>query len=410
MRSAPARSASATCSPKRAKSASRIEGASFTASFPIPLTSPSRRANLDAGALKNVHELPVSTLNLGHGGLARYLLRPQFNERVPETGPAHGKTDEPWNAGRSRQPLAHLFVIFASAQNDATHFIPVAAPRCGHNLFAVLTAIEPLYLPHIRFNPSVLQLMNGQDHKSRTKLKVVPLLISLDPIKLRLLRRNQQLEHESAATLGAQVFGQTFQAGSLPPVQTLIALGVVADQHLAEGGIKGLNVFGEVIAVFELELLLSALLDGVCERVTARGRVAKDVGAELLVHQDACLLLWHAGFDSGLEAVVDDLLGARDLRRLLRGQILPPSEHLQLERGAMIEGKDVQGIVIAEILHRDSFSFMQRRISALVRRAPNKENKPHCFPCRYANELRRRNAKKAAAFFFAGESLPLYGA
>src|SRR5262245_29383672 len=303
--------------------------------------SPSRRAGLGADALKNVHELAVSARNLGHGGLARYLLRPQVNERIPETGPANCKTDEPRDAGRRRQPFAHLLVIFASAQNDATHFIPGAAPRRGHNLLAVLTAAAPLYLPNIRFNPRVLQFMNCLDHQSRAKLQVVLFLISLDLIELRLLRRNQQLEHESAATLGAQVFGQTFEAGRLQIVQSLVALGVVADQHLAESGIEGLDVFGEVIAVFELEFLLSTLLDGARERVTTSGRVAKDGGAELLVHQDACLLLWHAGFDSGLEAVVDDLLGAGDLRRLLRGQILPPSEHLQLERGAMIKGQDV---------------------------------------------------------------------
>src|SRR5215510_11788606 len=104
MRSAPACSASATCSPRRAKSASRIEGASFTASFPIPPISLSRGASLGADALENVHELLVSTRNLGHGVLARDLLRPQVNEWIPETGPAHGETNEPCNAGRRRQP------------------------------------------------------------------------------------------------------------------------------------------------------------------------------------------------------------------------------------------------------------------------------------------------------------------
>ena len=29
----------------------------------------------------------------------------------------------------------------------------------------------------------------------------------------------------------------------------------------------------------------------------------------------------------------------------------------------------------------------------------NKENKPHCSPCRYANELRRRTATKGACLF-----------
>src|SRR5688572_3082582 len=129
MRSAPALSTSATCSPKRAKSASRIEGASFTASFPIPLISPSRGMSPGADVFKNVHKLAVSARNLGHGVLARDLICPQVNERIPEDGSAHGETNEPRNAGRSRQPFLRLFVIFASAQNNAANFIPVAAPR-----------------------------------------------------------------------------------------------------------------------------------------------------------------------------------------------------------------------------------------------------------------------------------------
>src|SRR5262245_5387764 len=91
--------------------------------------SPSRRASLGAGALKYVHKLAVSARDLGHGGLARYLLCPQVNERIPETGPAHCKADEPRDAGRRRQPFAHFLVIFASAQNYATYFIPISTPR-----------------------------------------------------------------------------------------------------------------------------------------------------------------------------------------------------------------------------------------------------------------------------------------
>src|SRR5262249_58446058 len=134
---------------------------------------------------------------------------------------------EPWDDGRRRQPFAHFLVIFASAQNYAAHFIPGAAPRSGHNLLAVLMAVEPLDFPHVRLNPPVLPLVNGLDHQSRAKPQGVLFLISLDPIELLLLRRNQQLEHESTATLGAQVFGQTFQAASLPPLQSLIAVRVV---------------------------------------------------------------------------------------------------------------------------------------------------------------------------------------
>src|SRR5262249_8550924 len=77
--------------------------------------TPSRSANLCADVLKNIDKLPVSARDLGDGVLARDLLRPHVNEGIPETGPAHGETDEAWNAGRSRQPFAHFFVIFAPA-------------------------------------------------------------------------------------------------------------------------------------------------------------------------------------------------------------------------------------------------------------------------------------------------------
>ena len=75
-------------------------------------------------------------------------------------------------------------------------------------------------------------------------------------------------------TLAVQVFGQPFQAGRLPRVQSLIALGVVAHQHLAEGRMEGLDVFGEVFAVLEVELFLAALLDGAasCSRRAAASR------------------------------------------------------------------------------------------------------------------------------------------
>src|SRR5215510_15481928 len=162
---------------------------------------------MSARVFKNIHKLPISARNLRYGALARDLLRPQINEWIPETGPAHRKTDEPRDAGRRHQPFAHLVVIFASAQNNATYFIPVASPRRCHNLLAVLTAVESLDLPHIRFNPRVLQLLNGLNHQSGAKLQVVLLLISLNPIELRLLRRNQQFKHESTATLVAQVLG-----------------------------------------------------------------------------------------------------------------------------------------------------------------------------------------------------------
>jgi hypothetical protein len=43
--------------------------------------------------------------------------------------------------------------------------------------------------------------------------------------------------------------------------------------------------------------------------------------AELIVHQDAGLLLWHTRRYGSYEGVVDDSLGGGNLRCLLRGQL-----------------------------------------------------------------------------------------
>ena len=138
-----------------------------------------------------------------------------------------------------------------------------------------------------------------------------------------------------------QVVRQPLQASRLPTVQRLIALRVVAHQHLAEGWVEGLDVCGEALAVLEVELLLSTLLRGARRHVALRCRIAKDCGTELLVHQDTGFLLGHPSRNSSLEAVVDHLLGGSDLRRLLRIERTLPAEHSRLERTAMVEGQDI---------------------------------------------------------------------
>ena len=42
----------------------------------------------------------------------------------------------------------------------------------------------------------------------------------------------------------------------------IVAFRVVADEHLAKGGLHGLDVLAEVFAVFEVELVLAALFRG----------------------------------------------------------------------------------------------------------------------------------------------------
>ena len=74
---------------------------------------------------------------------------------------------------------------------------------------------------------------------------------------------------------------------------------------------------GEVFAVLEVEFVLAALLGRARRDVAVLRRVAEDVGAELLVHQDAGLRLGNAAGEGLLEAVVDHPLHGGDLRRLL---------------------------------------------------------------------------------------------
>src|SRR5262245_66674842 len=121
MRSAPARSASATCSPRRVKSAARIEGASRTGSLRSGGT----------GLLEDVHEVPIPAGDLGDGLLARRPLGAPADQRFPEVGAADREPDEARNAGGGRQPFAHLLLVFSPSENDAADAIPAAASRRG---------------------------------------------------------------------------------------------------------------------------------------------------------------------------------------------------------------------------------------------------------------------------------------
>src|SRR5262245_33793513 len=187
MRSAPARSASATCSPRRAKSAARIEGASRTR----PLRSGG------TGLLEGVRELPVPAGDLGDGLLPRRPLRPPADQGLPEVGAADRKPDEARDSGCGRQPLADLLLVLAPAEDDAADAVSPAAARGDDDPLAVLTTVEPLDLPDVRFDPGVLELADRPDHEAWPHLQIVGLLAP-ERLKLRLLRRHQQLEHEPA--------------------------------------------------------------------------------------------------------------------------------------------------------------------------------------------------------------------
>src|SRR5262245_26537385 len=318
-----------------------MEGASRTRFLPSGGTS----------LLEDVHELPVPAGDLGNGLLARRPFRPPADQGLPEVGAADRKPDEARDSGGHRQPLADLLLVLVPAEDDATDALPTAAARGRDDPLAVLMTVEPLDLPDVRLDPGTLELADRPDHEPWPELQIVCLPVAREPLELRLLRRHQQLEHEPAPALAVQVFGELLQTSGLPSVQRLIAFGVVADEDLAEGGVEQLDMPGEVIAVFEVELRLAALLGGAGDGVPARRRIATDGGAELLVDEDAGLLRRDPGRDGVLEAVVDHLLGSRDLRGLLGAQRPFPAEHLGLERAPVVEGQDVQ-IPIESEAHR----------------------------------------------------------
>lgn len=104
---------------------------------------------------------------------------------------------------------------------------------------------------------------------------------------------------------------------------------------------------GEIIAIFELELVLPALLRraGRCKALDAR--VAQNGRAELFVCQNAGFFLRDTRRDCGFESLVNDLFGIGDLCRLPLAQRRLPTEEARLEGGAMIERQDVEPAVIA---------------------------------------------------------------
>src|SRR5207248_10335694 len=111
------------------------------------------------------HPFAVAAGDLGHGRLARRLLGPPIDQRVPERRAADREADEPRHAGRARQPVAYLLVVLATAPDDAADPVAPAPPRRRPPLRAVLAPVQPFDLPHIRFDARVLELVDRLHHQ-----------------------------------------------------------------------------------------------------------------------------------------------------------------------------------------------------------------------------------------------------
>src|ERR1700720_1404517 len=165
--------------------------------------------------LEQIYELAIAPRDFGDSLLARRFFAPPGDQRIPKSRAADRKADEARHTGRHRKPVSHFLIVLTAAENDATN--PIAASRPGrcHNLLAILAPIETLNLPKIRFDAGVLELADSLDHQARPHLAIIDLLIALELVELRLLRRHKELEHEPTAVLVGKKIGQTLQSSRL---------------------------------------------------------------------------------------------------------------------------------------------------------------------------------------------------
>src|SRR5258708_3532809 len=154
IRSAPARSASRTCSPRRAKSAARIEGAIFASRDSSRRDSSKASRGTDL-LLEDVDELDITLGDVFYGVFPRDLVCAPVHERVPKARTAYCEADESRDSRSGRQPLVYLLVVFTPAQYDTADLATPAPARRTDDFFAIRPAIKALDLPDVRLNSCV---------------------------------------------------------------------------------------------------------------------------------------------------------------------------------------------------------------------------------------------------------------
>src|SRR5258708_4590208 len=137
---APRRPPSRTGSRSRAKSPARTQGSIFPAvTFAIPAPGTSCGTHV---LLEDIDELGISTGDILYRILSRDLLCAQIHQRGPETRTADGEAGESAYSRRASQPLPHLLIVFASAEDDAADSVAPAATSRADQFFAILAFLE----------------------------------------------------------------------------------------------------------------------------------------------------------------------------------------------------------------------------------------------------------------------------
>jgi hypothetical protein len=109
-------------------------------------------------------------------------------------------------------------------------------------------------------------------------------------------------------------------------------------------GVEGLDVLRERVAVLEGELVAAGPLDGHGQRESLAMGGIGHLEAELLVDQQPARPARGALGEGALEAVVDELLELGDPCALVRARITVDAHQRLLERAALVEGQDVEGL------------------------------------------------------------------
>src|SRR6516162_1284579 len=118
----------------------------------------------EPGLLENAYKFSVAARNCRNGFFSRDFACAPINERLPEICTAHSEANETGNASRIRQPFVYLFLVLATAQNDAADALTASLARSCHHLLAVLPPVEPFDFPNIRLNVLVLELFDRVNH------------------------------------------------------------------------------------------------------------------------------------------------------------------------------------------------------------------------------------------------------
>src|SRR5664280_1296148 len=290
------------------------------------------RGRLGAGRRGGALDLPV------HVGL----------QRVPPNGAPDGEADISVNRRGGVQPGIDLGVVGATAEHHAGDALTAARTCLGDQHLAVGALVHALDLPDVGLDARVLDLGDRAAHQLGAQLGVIAVVVPADRLELGVLGGHQQLEQELAVVLLEPV-AEPLELAELLGVGGGVAVGVVANEHLGEVGVEAQDVLAEVLAVLEVEHALAGALGGHGQLEALLARLGGHGGAELLVHEHPRGGSVGAGADGLQQPLVDEVLGVGDDRRLLGVRLTLDPEELPLEGAAVVEGEDVELLVVSEV-------------------------------------------------------------